>query len=90
MTEEAVPVVVSAYAGASYPQRPTAVQWQGRRLAVAQIERSWRTPHALHFLLHVESLGRVELSYHPQSDSWTLTPRPVFRSTSKIGKQVNK
>ncbi len=82
MTEESVPVVVSAYAGASYPQRPTAVLWQGRRLAVEQIDRSWRTPDALHFLLHLESLGRVELRYHPQTDSWTLTSRPALQSSA--------
>ncbi|NOZ50414.1 MAG: hypothetical protein GXP37_10260 [Chloroflexi bacterium] len=72
MTEPPTPVTVSAYAGASYPQRPIAVHWQGQRLEALQIERTWRTPDALHFRLQIETLGRVELSYHPRTDTWTL------------------
>ena len=35
---------VECYSGATYAERPVAVQWQGQRLAVEQVLRSWRTP----------------------------------------------
>jgi len=65
-------VRVEAYAGASYPERPTAVWWQGQRLDVTQVLRSWRTPDGLHFLVEIERIGRVELIYHYQDDGWKI------------------
>jgi len=67
-----VPLVrVEAYAGASYPERPTAVWWEGRRLEVERVIRSWRTPDALHFWVELQTLGETTLSYHYQDDAWT-------------------
>ncbi|MCP4168974.1 MAG: hypothetical protein GY759_24195 [Chloroflexi bacterium] len=64
---------VEAYAGASYPERPLAVWWHNQRLVVKQVVRSWRTPEELHFLVEIETLGRAQLTYFHQTDSWTLT-----------------
>ena len=57
------PVRVEAYAGASYPERPTVVWIDDRRLEVQNVLRQWRTPDALHFQVDVEELGEVELIY---------------------------
>ena len=64
------PLRVAAYAGASHPEYPTAVWLQARRLEVQTVIRQWRTPDALHFLVEVENLGRVELIYHV--DAWYI------------------
>ncbi len=64
------PVQVEAYAGASYPERPRAVWFRESKLDVAEVIRQWRTPDALHFLVEVEGLGRVELVY--RDESWFL------------------
>lgn len=72
MTETPVPVTVFAYAGASSPERPRAVLWQGRRLEVVRVERSWRTPTGLHFRVLLDELGPAELVYDPHADRWTL------------------
>ena len=69
-------VRVEAYAGGSYPERPTAVWWQDQRLEVEQVVRSWRTPDGLHFLVEIEKIGRVELIYHYQ-DGWWLKDREI-------------
>ena len=63
---------VEAYAGASYPERPTAVWRQDQRLEVEQVVRSWRTPDGLHFLVEIEKIGRVELFYHDQDGGWKI------------------
>jgi len=69
-TPEAAPVRVEAYAGASYPEHPLAVWLDGQRLEVLRVIRQWRTPDALHFLVEVESLGRVELIY--RHETWLI------------------
>jgi len=66
-------VYVEAYAGASYPERPTTVRYKNQRLEVEQVIRSWRTPDALHFLVELETLGRATLSYRYQADAWSLS-----------------
>lgn len=71
-TEAPLPVSVSAYAGASYPDHPISILWQDKRLDVMKVERSWRTPMALHFRVQLESLGRIELIYYVKNDAWTL------------------
>lgn len=65
-------VRVEAYAGASYPERPTAVWWQDQRLEVEQVVRSWRTPDGLHFLVEIEEIGRAELIYHYEDGGWKI------------------
>ena len=67
---EPEPVRVEAYAGASYPEHPLAVWRDGQRQAVLRVLRQWRTPDALHFLVEVESLGRVELIY--RHETWLI------------------
>jgi hypothetical protein len=64
-------IQVEAYAGASYPERPTAVWWQGQRLDVTQVLRSWRTPDGLHFLVEIAEIGRAELIYQDE-DGWRM------------------
>ncbi len=68
---EPTPVRVEAYAGASYPQRPTAVWIDARRLEVQNVIRQWRTPDALHFLVDIEDIHRTELIY--RNENWFIS-----------------
>lgn len=81
MSEPHQSVRVEAYAGASYPEKPTAVWYEGRRHPVVSLLRSRRSPSALHFLVEVEDLGRLELVYELASDTWFSTsPLPSVES----------
>ena len=74
-------VQVEAYAGASYPERPTAIHWQNQRLQIVRVLRSWRTPEALHFQVEVETLGQVTLAYNHGSDWRLMTDASTPNST---------
>jgi hypothetical protein len=73
-TAPSTPVYVHAYAGANYPGHPISIIWQGKRLDVLSVERSWRTPDALHYRVQLESLGLIELIYHFQGYTWSMIP----------------
>lgn len=79
MIARASTIEVEAYAGASYPQRPSAVWWEGERLEVEQVIRSWRTPDALHFRVELQILGETTLSYNYQSEAWSLDRRTLTK-----------
>lgn len=78
MTAEERPVRVEAYAGASYPERPLRVEWQGQMRQVIEILHLWREPERRYFVLILESLPsegradiRLRLCYHLRQDSWS-------------------
>ena len=66
------PVQVTCYSGHSYAQEPRAFIWQGERRLVAAVERTWRTPSALHFRVRTEDGARFELAYDERADEWRL------------------
>jgi hypothetical protein len=68
------PVQVTCYSGHSYAQEPRAFTWQGERHLVAAVERTWRTPLALHFRVRTEDGARYELTYDELADEWRLVP----------------
>ena len=71
-------ITVECYAGHRYPERPLAFMWQGERLAVTQVERQWRTPTGLSFLVRAAGDGgRFVLTYteppaEAGGDSWDV------------------
>lgn len=63
-------IAVECYAGYRYPERPLAFTWQGERLAVEQVERQWRTPAGLSFLVRAAGAGgRFVLTYAEPLDA---------------------
>ena len=66
---------VKAYAGASYPERPLSVRWQGRWRTVRRVESEHREPDRRCFtVLMAPELGaddiRMRLCYHYANDAW--------------------
>lgn len=65
---------VYAYAGSRSPERPTAFEWAGRRLAVVETLRQWRTPTGLIFDVLADDGQRYRLSWTAADDRWGITP----------------
>lgn len=65
--------LVECYSGATYAERPVAVHWQGQRLVVEQVLRSWRTPQGPGFDVVVADGRKFHLSYDEPSDTWHVT-----------------
>lgn len=67
---------VACYAGASYPEHPRAVTWQGQRYPVEQILQRRRTPEGVGFLVQC-SPGQTlfDLFYLTVEDRWRIQPR---------------
>lgn len=64
-----LPTKVACYAGSRYPERPTALFWEGRRVAVEAVEAEWQTPGARHFQVETAE-GKFHLRYDGQEDAW--------------------
>jgi len=80
-------VAVEAYSGYRFAERPRAFTWQGRRYQVLDVERRWRTPTGVGFMvttaLPSEGIGpagagesrpieRWELTYDEVQDTWHI------------------
>ncbi len=63
---------VEWYAGYDYPQRPLAVWWQGRRLAVAAVRSEARLPDGKRFVVETDSEQVFEINYNQIDDTWTV------------------
>jgi len=66
------PVDVQCYCGHRYAEEPRAFTWRGQRYAVQRVERAWRTPEGLHFVVKTEEGGTFELAYDEAGDEWNL------------------
>jgi hypothetical protein len=64
-------VRVECYAGARYPERPTALVWANRRVDVQRVEREWQAPGRRHFVVRTDD-GRFHLTYHEDEDRWQI------------------
>ncbi|MFQ6016533.1 MAG: hypothetical protein ACE5NP_13955, partial [Anaerolineae bacterium] len=60
------------YSGHTYAQEPRAFVRHGQRQVVQAVERVWRTPEGLHFLVKTEEGGTYELAYDETEDKWNL------------------
>ena len=67
---------VECYAGHHYPERPLAFRWEGERVTVAEVERSWRTPAGPVFRARAADGRCFTLSYHEATDAWDIQPVP--------------
>jgi hypothetical protein len=64
--------LVECYSGYTYPERPKAFHWQGERLEITQILRSWQAPCGICFLALTTGDQTFELCYDESSLLWSL------------------
>ena len=64
---------VECYSGYEYPERPYAFQWEQRRLEIAEILKTWRTPQGKVFRVRIEDMQVYELVYRAVEDDWLIT-----------------
>jgi len=80
-------VTVEAYSGYRFAERPRAFTWQGRRYEVLDVERRWRTPEGVGFMVTTalpsdrsgpaaggagRPVERWELTYDEVQDMWHI------------------
>ena len=65
---------VRSYAGASYPERPVAFEWEGQWLEVSELLRQARTPEGLRFAVLAEDGRRYRLDWGAKTDEWAIMP----------------
>lgn len=63
---------VECYSGGEYAERPRALYWQGRRLEIAEVLLSWRTPGGKRFRVRTADQCAFELDYQAQADAWSI------------------
>ncbi len=64
--------IVECHSEYTYAERPTALQWEGERLAIEAVEDAWRIPGGRKFRVRVED-GRIfELFYGELFDEWRI------------------
>ena len=64
------PTWVECYAGASYPERPRAFIWKGRRLTVDAILSRWQDPQGPGFRVRTTGGSIFLLQYSSGEDAW--------------------
>jgi hypothetical protein len=63
---------VTCYSGAQYAERPTAFETAGEALEVVEVERRWREPAGVRFIVRASDGRRYRLSYHEETDQWSV------------------
>lgn len=63
---------VRCYAGAGYPERPIAFEWEGRWLDVVEVLWQARTPEGLVFDVQAGQGARFRLVWDERSDEWVI------------------
>jgi hypothetical protein len=64
---------VECYSGSVYPERPTALHWQGQRLEIAEVLQAWHTPQGRRFRVRTVDLQVFELVYRQAEDDWMIS-----------------
>jgi hypothetical protein len=63
---------VECRSDASYAERPRAFTWQGQRLEVVDILKSWRSPEGIGFRVSIKDGRLFELLYNQALDEWVV------------------
>ncbi len=72
------PLVVEAYAGARYPERPLRVLWRGRPRTIAEVEYQEQHPDRRCFTVRLapteahQDDTRLSLCYDYANDAWSV------------------
>ena len=64
--------LVECHSGFTYPDRPVALTWEGRRLEIARILAEWRTPEKNYFRVRTTDDRDFELAYSQTIDEWQI------------------
>jgi hypothetical protein len=65
-------IQVECYSGSRYGERPLSFTLDGEPYIVKVVEKSWRTPSALHFRVRTEDGESFELAYDEEVDQWRI------------------
>ena len=64
--------IVECHSEYTYAERPTALRWEGERLAIEAVEDAWRIPGGRKFRVRVEDGRTFELFYGELYDEWRI------------------
>jgi hypothetical protein len=66
--------LVECHSGYEYAERPVALQFEGHRLEITEVETEWRIPGGHCFRVRVQDDRRFELFYGELYDEWRINP----------------
>ncbi len=72
-------IQVECYSGSRYGERPLSFNFDDQRYLVKTVEKSWRTPSALHFRVLTEDDESFELAYDETADQWHIITLPEIQ-----------
>jgi hypothetical protein len=64
--------LVECHSGFTYPDRPVALVWEGRRQEIVQILAEWLTPGYKYFRVCITDGRKFELAYNQITDEWKI------------------
>jgi hypothetical protein len=64
--------LVECYSGHEYPERPSAIYWEGVRCPIKKVIAEWRTPLGKIFRVQVLNGCCFELVYEQDFDTWKI------------------
>ncbi len=64
--------MVECHSDYTYPERPTALTWEGQRLEVADVLREWRSPSGKGFRVRTIDGQEFELLYYEDANEWQI------------------
>ncbi len=70
-------IAVEAWSSFDYAVEPLAFTLAGERRKIRAVERRWRTPGQIHFVVRSEQDEVLELIYDPVHDVWSWQSLPV-------------
>jgi hypothetical protein len=65
---------VECHSGYQYAERPVALEWEGQRLEITEVETQWRSPSEHCFRVRVQDNRRFEICYGELNDEWRINP----------------
>jgi hypothetical protein len=65
-------VRVECYSGSRYGERPVSFILGDEQYVVKAVEKSWRTPSAIHFRVQTGDNESFELTYREKTDEWNI------------------
>ena len=74
---------VRCYAGASYPERPVAFEWEGQWLEVIEVQRQARTPEGLVFDVVARDGRSYRLEWDADTDEWDIMSKSAISSEQR-------
>jgi len=64
--------MVECHSDYTYPERPTALTWEGQRLEVKEILHEWRSPSGKGFRVRTTDGQEFELFYEETANEWQI------------------